>query len=294
MQGAPAAEVHIDAQLVRALLRAQHPDLACLRIAELDSGWDNAMFAVGDELAVRLPRRQLGAALIAHEQCWLPQLAAALPLPTPAPLRIGAPACGYPWSWSIVPWLPGEAADVAVVRPDQADALARFLRALHAPAPAEAPRNPHRGVPLAVRAEATTERIERLERTTDAIAPSVRRCWRDALVAPFDAPPTWIHGDLHPRNVLVREGRLSGIIDWGDIAQGDRATDLATVWMLLREASARERVIAGLPEVSPATWIRARGWAVFFGVVLLDTGLVNDPRHARLGRRVLTQIADGP
>jgi aminoglycoside phosphotransferase (APT) family kinase protein len=294
MHGAPAPEVHIDADLARALLRAQHPDLAHLAVVELDSGWDNAMFAVGDELALRLPRRQLGATLIANEQRWLPQLAPALPLRTPAPVRIGAPACGYPWSWSIVPWLAGDTADIALPRPDQADALAQFLRALHTPAPQDAPRNPYRGVPLAARAEATAERIERLERTTDAIAPLLKRRWRDALEAPLDAPSTWIHGDLHPRNVLVHEGRLSAIIDWGDVAQGDRATDLATVWMLLRDRHARERVIAGLPEVSSATWIRARGWAVFFGVVLLDTGLVNDPRHARLGRHVLEQIANGP
>src|SRR5688572_25811372 len=209
MHGTPAAEVHIDAELARALLRAQHPDLAHLAVAELDSGWDNAMFAVGDELALRLPRRQLGAALIAHEQRWLPQLAAVLPLRTPAPLRIGAPACGYPWSWSIVPWLPGESADVAPPRADQADALAQFLRALHAPPPPDAPRNPGRGVPLAARADATAARMERLGRTTDAIAPRVKSLWRDALEAPLDAPPTWIHGDLHPRNVLVREGRLS-------------------------------------------------------------------------------------
>jgi aminoglycoside phosphotransferase (APT) family kinase protein len=294
VQGKPAAEVHIDAALARALLRAQHADLADLPIVELESGWDNAMFAVGEELALRLPRRQLGATLIEHEQRWLPRLATMVSLPTPVPLRTGGPVCGYPWAWSIVRWLPGAPADIAPPDADQADVLAQFLRSLHRPAPADAPRNPYRGVPLAVRAAATAERIERLERTTDAIQAPVKRIWQEALEAPLDASSTWIHGDLHPRNMLVHQRRLSAVIDWGDVAQGDRATDLASVWMLLSETSARERAVAALPEVSSATWLRARGWAVFFGVVLLDTGLVNEPRQAQLGRRILAQVAAGP
>jgi aminoglycoside phosphotransferase (APT) family kinase protein len=292
--GTPPAEVHIDAELARALLRAQHPDLAHLPVTALESGWDNAMYGVGDALALRLPRRELGAKLVAHEQRWLPHLAPLLPLRTPVPVRTGVAGCGYPWSWSIVEWLPGEPADLSPPRADQADALAQFLRALHTPAPPEAPRNSSRGVPLALRAAVLEERLERLERTTDAITGGVKGLWREALEAPIDAASTWLHGDLHPRNVLVEAGRLSSVIDWGDVAQGDRATDLATIWMLLRERSARERVLDLMPEVSPATWIRARGWAVFFGVVLLDTGLVNEPRHAALGRRVLTQVEGGP
>jgi aminoglycoside phosphotransferase (APT) family kinase protein len=294
MHGTPPAEVHIDAELARALLRAQHPDLAHLPITALDAGWDNAMYALGDALAMRLPRRELGAALIAHEQRWLPQLAGALSLRTPVPIRTGVAACGFPWPWSIVEWLPGESADVAPPRADQARPLAQFLHSLHAPAPPDAPRNPYRSAPLGSRAATVEARIARLECTTNAIGPLVKRHWHEALETPIDTPPTWIHGDLHPRNVLVHEGRLSAVIDWGDVAQGDRATDLATVWMLLRERSAREQVIADLPDVSRATWIRARGWAVFFGVVLLDTGLVDDSRHARLGARVLAQVSDGP
>jgi len=294
MHGTPPAEAHIDAELARALLRAQHPDLAHLPVTALAAGWDNAMYALGDALAMRLPRRELAAALIAHEQRWLPQLARALPLRTPVPVRTGVAACGFPWPWSIVEWLPGESADVSSPHADQAKPLAQFLQALHAPAPPDAPRNPYRSTPLASRAAAVEARIARLERTTSAIDPTVKRLWSEALEAPIDAPPTWIHGDLHPRNVLVHRGRLSAVIDWGDVAQGDRATDLAAVWMLLRERSAREQAMAELNEISRATWIRARGWAVFFGVVLLDSGLVDDPRHAQLGRRVLAQLADGP
>src|SRR5690349_9653047 len=103
----PAAEVAIDEALVRALLRDQHPDLAELPLERVAFGWDNVVLRLGDELAVRVPRRQLAASFIEHEQRWLPELAPRLPLPVPAPVRVGRPALGYPWSWSVVPWMAG-------------------------------------------------------------------------------------------------------------------------------------------------------------------------------------------
>jgi aminoglycoside phosphotransferase (APT) family kinase protein len=117
----------------------------------------------------------------------------------------------------------------------------------------------------------------------------VRRAWDQALAAPTDVEPTWIHGDLHPRNILVDRGRLSAVIDWGDVTRGDPATDLAAIWMLFPPRAHRQAVAAYGP-LSPATLRRARGWAVFFGVVLIDTGLVDDPRFAAIGRRTLSRI----
>src|SRR5689334_3635384 len=135
--GTPPAEVLIDSALVAGLLAKQHPDLAHLPLRAVDAGWDNALFRLGDHLAVRLPRRALAAPLIIHEQRWLPNLANCLALPIPAPLRVGTPTLGYPWHWSIVPWLSGMAADQHA--PDAAQALpfAAFLRSLHVPAPAD-------------------------------------------------------------------------------------------------------------------------------------------------------------
>ena len=292
--GTPAAEVHIDAELVRALLREQHADLAALPLSPMESGWDNMMFRLGEKFAVRLPRRAASAALIESEQRWLAVLANRLPLPVPAPVRIGAPALGYPWSWSIVKWLPGAAADLSRLSADQANVLAQFLRALHTPAPQDAPRNPMRGVPLQQRADVVSERMARLQNKTGWPGETIRRKWADALRAPVGVEATWIHGDLHARNVLVDAGRLSGVIDWGDLAQGDRATDLACVWMLLPELSMRRATISALGEISQAAWRRARGWAIFFGVTLLETGLVNDSRNAVLGERILARIVAGP
>jgi aminoglycoside phosphotransferase (APT) family kinase protein len=161
----PAAEVDTPSGLVRRLLAEQHPDLAGLTLEPAAHGWDNVTYRLGDELAVRLPRRALGADLIGHEQRWLPALAPPLPLPVPVPVRLGRPGCGYPWAWSVVPWLPGRPAAVAPPADPLAAAvtLGEFLGALHTPAPADAPVNPYRGVPLETRDGTVRERLARLD-----------------------------------------------------------------------------------------------------------------------------------
>jgi aminoglycoside phosphotransferase (APT) family kinase protein len=227
--GTPAAEFVIDETLVAGLLAEQHPDLADLPRQAVDAGWDNALFRLGVDLAVRLPRRALAAPLILHEQRWLPHLAEQLTLPIPAPVHVGIPALGYPWHWSVVPWITGRAADQQEPDPAQAQPFAVFLRTLHVPAPADAPANPFRGVPLQQRAAAVEARMQRLASSTSLITPQVRQLWHAALNAPLDLPPTWLHGDLHPCNVLVEHGVIRGVIDWGDITAGDVATDLAAI-----------------------------------------------------------------
>jgi len=288
--GTPAAEIDVTTGLVRALIAAQHPDLADHSVRPAASGWDNAMFRIGENLAARLPRRAAGGPLILNEQRWLPGLAEHLPLPIPAPVRVGEPGGGYPYAWSIVPWLPGRPADLAPPGADQGSVLAGFLRALHRPAPIEAPANPFRGVPLADRAAAVGARMDRLG---EAIGAETRRIWRDALATPMDGPRTWLHGDLHGRNVLVEAGRFSAVIDWGDLCQGDPATDLAAIWSLLASPGARQAALEAYG-VSPALRRRARGWAVFFGVMLLDAGQVDDARLAGAGAATLARLVEGP
>jgi aminoglycoside phosphotransferase (APT) family kinase protein len=276
--------------LVSELLRDQHPDLAHWPLTSVEAGWDNALFRLGDEWAVRLPRRAAAAPLIVHEQRWLPRLAEQLPLPVPTPVRIGTPGRGYPWSWSIVPWLPGQPADQAPPDTAQAPLFAAFLRALHGPAPADAPANPVRGVPLSRRAAAVEERLQRLAERTNCITPLIWDIWQQALDAPLDRSPTWLHGDLHPRNVLVEDGRVTGVIDWGDLTSGDATTDLASIWMLFAEPQARAAAWAAYGELSEATIRRAKGWAVLFGVMLLDTGLIDNPRNAAIGEQILRRL----
>jgi aminoglycoside phosphotransferase (APT) family kinase protein len=147
MNGTPIAEVKIDIPLVYSLLAEQHPDLKHLPIAPVDSGWDNTMFRLGDRLSIRLPRRQIAAQLIENEQTWLPLIADKLSLPVPIPYRLGKPGRGYPWQWSVLPWLPGVTADRQQPKSDRAKSFALFLRSLHHPAPLNAPLNPVRGVP---------------------------------------------------------------------------------------------------------------------------------------------------
>lgn len=289
--GTPASEIDIDASLVHSLLVTQHPDLAHLPLHWVDAGWDNAMFRLGDQRCVRLPRRKIAATLIEHEQTWLPQLPT-LPIPIPIPYRFGHPGQGYPWKWSVLPWLAGVTADQQEPSQDQAQQFAAFLRSLHVPAPPNAPSNPFRGVPLHQRATAVEERMQRLEQKTNLITSGIKHIWNQALDAPMDVEVTWIHGDLHPCNVLVEKGIIAGVIDWGDITAGDCATDLAAIWMLFSDLQVRQQVIATYANASETTLQRARGWAVFFGIVLLDAGLVDNPRFAAIAEKTLRRIAE--
>jgi len=274
----PAAEVEVSADLVRRLLAGQHPDLARLPVEFLANGWDNELYRVGDGLLARLPRRALGAQIIRNEQRWLPGLAPRLPLPIPYPVQTGTPACGYPYSWSVVPYLPGVAAAQASSF-DQAQAAAAvggFLGALHVPAPADAPANPVRGIPLARRAGTFAASLALLTAQAGQDQPdwdAVLRAWDAALAAPaYEGPPVWLHGDLHPANILVNDGQVSGVIDFGDITAGDPAGDLSVAWMLL-PPGCRTRFwsayqAAGGRAGGPLR-ARARGWALNLAIVFL-------------------------
>jgi aminoglycoside phosphotransferase (APT) family kinase protein len=289
--GTPRAEIEIDAALAERLLAAQFPDLAHLPVQGVTSGWDNVIFRLGDSLCVRLPRREVAVQLIANEQIWLPRLAASLPIAVPAAIRIGLPTDFYPWKWSVLPWIEGIPASHSKMHSTEAFRLAQFLRLLHVPAPPDAPRNPVRGIPLCERAAMVEERMQRLAKTTDSITLELRRVWIHALNASLhDAPATWIHGDLHPGNILVENGVISGIIDWGDMAAGDPATDLAAFWMLFEEQNARRQALTEYGVVSSALFQRALGWAILFGVMLLDVGMTDTPTFTQIGKDILRRV----
>src|SRR5438270_9364053 len=234
----PDAEVPIDEPLVRRLLAEQQPDLASLPLELTDAGWDNVLWRLGHELAVRMPRRAIAAPLIDHEQRWLPELAPGLPLAVPVPLRKGDPSDEFPWHWSVVPWLEGTPADrTPVTRPDTtAERLGAFLRAMHRPAPADAPSNPWRSGPVATRSDTFEQRVGKLAAYVDAAVLS--RIWTDAASAPAHAgPPRWVHGDLHPGNLLVRNGAVVAVIDFGDLCAGDPAVDVGAAWTSIPRGS---------------------------------------------------------
>ena len=286
----PDAEFDVTEELVQSLLAEQFPALSRLDIKPLTSGWDNTMFRLGEDLIVRLPRRQLGADLILNEQRWLPVLAPRLPLPVPAPIHVGSASDQYPWSWSIAPWAPGQPGDTQDLRTDQAVPLGTFLSALHQPAPDDAPTSAFRGMPLAERSDIIEDRLARVAAATDLVTPAVKTAYQAALDAPMATEKTWVHGDLHPRNIVVEDGRLSSIIDWGDMNGGDGATDLAAFWMLFDDAADRA---AGLEasEADSAMIDRGRGWAVFFGSILADIGLNGDERFLAVGARTLRNLS---
>ena len=269
--------VRFETDLVRALLREQHPDLADLDLREVDGGWDNQQWRLGEDLAVRLPRSERAPELLHRERSWLPQLGDRLPLPTPVPVRAGEPSELFDRTWNVVRWVHGEPADRAPISESgSAQILAEFLAALHQQAPPEAPVNPPRGLPLdqAGPVDSHFEPIAGAPHTD-----TLRELWSAAVAAPAWAGRSlWLHGDLHPANVVVQDGRLAGVLDFGDLCAGDPAWDLAAAWLLLPAGSAGPffDVYARADE---ATITRARGWAILRALVLIQIGA-----NGRLGR----------
>lgn len=286
MRTTPEAEHDVTVALVRGLLRDQHPDFADLDLRLVANGWDNAIFRLGPDLGVRAPRRALAADLVAHEQRWLPTLAPVLPLPVPNPVRCGRPGRGYPWSWSVTDWYPGSvAADSALADPArEARVLGGFCAALHVPGPHDAPLNRFRGGPV-------SGLDGRLEENLAALGDRVDRgacgaLWSRLRRAPeWGGAPVWLHGDLHTANILVNDGSISAVIDFGDITTGDPATDLAVAWMLFTPTErAVFRDAAGVTD--DATWQRAAAWALHFGVIYLLHSADNQ-RFERMGTSLL-------
>ena len=295
--GPPPPEIAVDEQLVRSLIADQHPDLSELPLEHLDAGWDNVLWRLGDELLVRLPRRPQAAPLVFNEQRWLPALAPLLPLPVPAPVRVGLPSANYPWRWSIVPWLSGCPGDQTTISnpDDAAQRLGQFLRALHRPAPPNAPLNPYRGAPLVQRSATFDDRL--VELATEIDVDATRRVWDRACAAPpWPYSPMWLHGDLHPANMLISDGTLVGVLDFGDVGVGDPATDLAAPLMLLPR-SADAIFVRSYGGVGPDLEARCLGWAVLFGLMLLSIGLdgrptSGHPTYAPIGRSTLARAIE--
>ncbi|MGW8846819.1 phosphotransferase [Streptomyces sp. JH002] len=270
----------IDEALVRALLREQHPDLAGRELRLAATGWSNQLWRLGEDLAVRLPRRESAAPEALKEQRWAPEVVPGLPLPVPLPVRAGAPSAHFPWHWSVVAWVPGEPADRAPITdgPHAAAELARFLRALHRPAPAGVPGHAYQAAPLR-----TLEVLPGMEDDPAVLAvqrdPALRAVWEDAVAAPdWSGTPVWLHGDLHPANVVVNGGTLAGVVDFGELCGGDPAIDLAAAWLLL-PAGADVPFLAAYGAADEAAVRRARGLALTKALALIGIG-----RAGELGR----------
>lgn len=288
-----ADELNIDASLVRRLLAAQLPEWADLPLQRVESaGTDNAIFRLGDDMAVRLPRIEWATAQVEKEHRWLPWLGPHLPLAIPMPLAKGMPAEGYPWQWAVHRWLDGEnaiAEPVADMRQAAID-LARFIAALQRIDPTGGPPAgvaSSRGVPLATRDVRVREAIAALRGEIDARA--VTEAWDAALAAPaWRGPGVWLHGDLTAVNLLVREGRLSAVIDFGALAVGDPAPDVMTAWIFLT-AETRD-IFRETLKVDDATWARAKGWALSVGLIILPYYRDTNPVLCGIGRYAIEEV----
>lgn len=284
-----ANEADIDVALVKRLLELQFPQWAGLSIEPVKSaGTDNAIYRLGNDMAVRLPRIEEAAVHVDKEYQWLPQLASHLPLAIPVPLAKGEPAEGYPWAWSIYRWLDGETATVDCIMDLRQTAidLGKFVTALHA---VDASRGPisSRGLPLISRDEETRAAINALVGIYDTDA--ITEIWDAALAeAPWQGSPVWIHGDFHESNLLVQQGKLTAVIDFGIAGVGDPACDMMVAWTLLSEET--RNLFREMVQVDDATWARGRGWALSFGVVALPYYEKTNPVLARSAGRTIDEV----
>jgi aminoglycoside phosphotransferase (APT) family kinase protein len=291
-----ANEQPIDAALVRRLIAAQFPEWADLSTdAVASAGTDNALYRLGQEMVVRLPRIDWAIPQIEKEYLWLPQLAPHLPLAIPVPLAKGEPGEGYPWHWSINPWIEGENATLdRISDPAQfARDLADFITALHqidtTGGPLAGTPNVSRGVPLAQRDRPTRSALDDLSGLDLIDVPAATTAWDAALAAPvWERPPVWIHGDLQSGNLLALDGRLTAVIDYGCLGVGDPAVDLLPAWNLF-SADTRE-IFRDAVQVDDATWARGRGWALSVSLIALPYYHVTNPTLAGISRYAIDQI----
>ncbi len=289
-----AAEVDTDVSLVGRLLAEQFPQWADLPIESVHSaGTDDAIYRLGDDMAVRLPRIHWATGQVDKEHLWLPRLAPLLPLAIPVPLAKGMPAEGYPWHWSVWRWLAGENATIERIADlrQAAVALAQFLAALQRIDPTGGPppgaHNFGRGMPLAMRDADTRAAIATLDSMLDT--DEVTAAWNAALEAPAShGPLVWIHGDLGAGNLLVERGQLSAVIDFGGLGVGDPACDTMVAWTLLSGES-RDVFRAAL-SIDDAIWARGRGWALSVALIALPYYLDTNPVIVGMARRAIEEV----
>lgn len=285
------AELVIDTSLVRRLIATQFPQWSDLEVRPIEpGGWDNRTFLLGAQMTVRLPSAERYVLQVEKEHRWLPRLAPQLPLPIPVPLAKGTPGEGFPRPWSVYRWLQGETlaeervADIGQVAKD----LTRFLRVLQqadaAGAPLPGDHNFHRGGPPAFYDEQTRLALTLLDGQVDTKA--ARDVWEAALAAPFKGPPVWFHGDIAWGNLLVENGRLSAVIDFGTSGIGDPACDLAIAWTFFHGDS-REAFRDGMA-LDRGAWARGRGWTLWKALIVL-AGMTGAPESERAKQRAVIE-----
>lgn len=267
-----AQSPEISTELVRRLIAKQFPHWAELAIEPiLPGGWDNRSFRLGDTMIARLPSAGSYVPQVEKEQRWLPRLAPQIPVAIPEPLALGQPDRGFPWPWSVYRWIEGQPATVGAIADleDFAAALGNVLTALQrvdsSDGPAPGAHNFHRGGSLCIYDAQVRTALAKLSDSIDS--DTATQIWDTALASQWDGPARWVHGDIAPGNLLVRDGKLAAIIDFGCCAVGDPACDLAIAWQFF-EVGARDR-FQGQFETDDACWARGCGWALWKALIVL-------------------------
>lgn len=285
-----ASEVDIDGNLVARLIATQFPQWAELPLRLVTSaGTVHALYRLGDELVVRLPRLGVPDEEVDKEHKWLPRLAPRLPVAIPAPHGRGVPAEGYPYPWSVYSWLEGE--NPSANRLPDPEGLARdlaaFIVALQGVSAEDAPISPRGTRTLALLDMPTRNAIEQSRGLIDMDAATA--AWEAALRKPeWRAPDVWVHADLLPGNLLVHRGRLSAVIDFGSVGLGDPASDVSVAWSLLPGRA--RRVLRDSLEVDDATWARGRGLALAIALAALPYYQHSNPVFAKVARRTIAEV----
>lgn len=279
----------IDISLVSELLTTQFPQWAKLPIKPVKSaGTDNAIYRLGTDMCVRLPRTAQDASRIETQQRWLPQFAPLLPLAIPVFIAQGNPQEIYPWHWAIYSWIEGENAfNKQIINLHQAAIdLAQFLRALQQIDPAGGPLS-RRGVPLATQDNETRNAIKSLHGVIDTEVATA--AWQECLQAPeWDKAPVWIHGDLLPTNIIVEHGRINAVIDFDFLGIGDPACDLIVAWSVLSHET--REVFRTTLAVDDATWMRGRGWALSIALIILPYYQHSNPGLVAVAKHTINEI----
>ena len=283
----------IDAGLVQRLVKAQFPQWAELAVEPVQvEGWDNRTYRLGDSMTVRLPTAAGYAPAVDKEDRWLPVLAPQLPVAVPEVLGKGVPGEGYAFNWSIRRWLSGETSS-----PERIDdlvefavAVAEFIKALQGCDPSGGPvagaHSFHRGAPPAYYDDETRQALVALEGHIDTVAATT--VWEAAIGSVWDGPPTWFHGDIASGNLLVSQGNLSAVIDFGTSGVGDPACDLVIAWTMFdgESRAAFRRTV----DQDAGTWARARGWALWKALIVMAADLGSNEKRVAVNRRVIEEV----
>jgi aminoglycoside phosphotransferase (APT) family kinase protein len=283
----------IDAALVKRLIAAQFPQWSGLPVAPVEiDGWDNRTYRLGEDMAARLPTAAGYVPAVAKENYWLPRLAPLLPVAVPPILAEGAPGGGYPFPWSVRGWLPGQTADRGRIddMPQFAISVAEFILALHrcgtAGGPLAGEHSWYRGASPSHYDEETRRCLATLTGRVDTARAAV--VWGTALTAEWRGAPVWFHGDIASGNLLVVEGKLAAVIDFGTSGVGDPACDLVIAWTMFSGDSRHAfRHAVGQDE---GTWARARGWALWKALLTLTECIDTDQERAAIEHRVIGAV----